>query len=91
MMAFRENPHQTIPAKARDKRDVSDRRNQGIAQFDAVHVSRKDNKMLPGFPDGITYESEPANRYQRWIRQGMGDNDLHGHYTKRFGPKLVEA
>lgn len=85
------NPHQTIPEKPRDKREVSNRRNRGIAQMDAVHGSRSEERDLPGFPSGIPYRSEPTNRYQRWIRQGMDDNDLQGHYTKRFGPKLVEA
>ena len=68
----------------------------GIVQHDAVLVTRDDGCVLPGFPAGVAYESEPTNRYQRWIRQGMHGADgkeknVSGHYTKRFGPKLVEA
>ena len=67
----------------------------GIAQFDA-DLETHNKKGLPGFPDGVQYQGGATNRYQRWIRQGMHAEDgmerhVFGHYTKRFGPKLVEA
>ncbi|RDB21087.1 DNA (cytosine-5)-methyltransferase 1A [Hypsizygus marmoreus] len=85
------NPHKIIPAKPHDKREAKRRLNDlGIPQFDAV--LEKSQTTLPGFPDGAAYAKEPRNRYQRWLRSQMDeDMEVEGHYTRRFGSKLVEA
>jgi DNA (cytosine-5)-methyltransferase 1 len=94
-ISLRKNPHEIIPAKSADKEEAHRRLSGNILQVEAV--SEKGNAYtLPGFFGGVDYKTEPMNRYQRWIRSGMGDRNgkeqqVNGHYTKRFGAKLVEA
>lgn len=90
-MARRINPHDVIPVKAQDRREATKRQYSGIAQHDAV-CEKQSAKALPGFPKGGAYKTEPRNRYQKWLRQEMAEGrKVEGHYTKKFGPKLVEA
>ncbi|KAG6814585.1 hypothetical protein H0H92_000114 [Tricholoma furcatifolium] len=58
---------------------------------------------LPGFPEGAKYATRPQNRYQMWLRgkgpmdkgkgkgKGKREEIVHGHYTRHFGERLVEA
>lgn len=64
----------------------------GIPQFNAVHSgSQNELDSYPGYPYGTEYKTGPQNRFQMWMRKGMGDNKLQGHYTKRFSLRAVEA
>ncbi|KAG5636823.1 hypothetical protein H0H81_006739 [Sphagnurus paluster] len=87
------NPHKIIPIKDRDRQERKKRVQEGISQFSAVAEPKMAN--LPGFPEGVEYESEPLNRYQQWLRRGKdGEPDatvVQAHYTQTFGSRVVEA
>lgn len=94
-MFYRINPHLIIPARPRDRLEAKRRRDDlGIAQFDAdKSVGRKEFENLPGFPLGVVYAKEPQNRYQKWLRRGMGglSTKVTAHYTTHWKPKIIEA
>lgn len=51
---------------------------------------------LPGFPNGAAYCVQPQNRFQKWVRRDMEDEDgeeaeVSGQYTTRFNGRVVEA
>jgi len=70
-----------------------------IPQFNAVLLQGNKGTIFsnPGFPEGIPYMSGPQNRYQKWLRQGMVDEEtdtdceVQDHFTGRFSAFLVEA
>ncbi|KAG5354089.1 hypothetical protein C0989_009787 [Termitomyces sp. Mn162] len=83
------SPHKILPCTSKDKQAVRLRIEQGIPQFTATQAARM---PLPGFPEGTEYLTEPQNRYQKWLRRGMGEDEVvEGHYTKFFTPSVVEA
>ncbi|KAF9013919.1 S-adenosyl-L-methionine-dependent methyltransferase [Cyathus striatus] len=89
------SPHCYIPATDDDKREVIDRARRGIPPFNAV-AGVPGETMQPGYVYGAEYATPPQNSYQRWIRQGMWDENgnaklVHGHYTRMFKDKIIEA
>jgi hypothetical protein len=83
--------------KASSRKD-NQRLKTPIPQFNAVLLGNKGTIFSnPGFPEGIPYMSGPQNRYQKWLRQGMVDEetdterDVQDHFTGRFGAFVVEA
>jgi len=89
----RKNPHNIIPATALDKAELKNRMNVlHIPQFDAEIGKEQDQDeetLYPGYPKAVAYTREPQNRYQRWLREGTGD-EVEGHYTRRFGAAIIE-
>ncbi|TFK42486.1 S-adenosyl-L-methionine-dependent methyltransferase [Crucibulum laeve] len=87
------NPHAIFPATEESKAEVVEREALGIRQFHAAGAARTERT---GFTRGEPYAMPPQNRYQRWLRQGMIDDDgeegkVRGHYTKKFVSHIVEA
>jgi hypothetical protein len=63
-----------------------------------VQRGEQEFENLPGFPLGVEYLKEPQNRYQKWLRRGMTQDDkdenkklITGHYTRRWSNKVIEA
>ena len=77
-------------AKPKDRVEARKRQEQGILQVDAMLKStRTDN---PGYPQGAPYATPPQNRYLKWLRQGMNEDELvTGHYTRRFAANTIET
>lgn len=90
---YRINPHEIIPENARDRKEANRRLEEtGIPRFDAVSHPDKTFMELPGYPGGSPYPMPPQNRYQKWLREGMDEDDfVLGQYTTRFRPRIVEA
>ncbi|KAF4614568.1 hypothetical protein D9613_003147 [Agrocybe pediades] len=90
-----ENPHEIIKATPSDLKESRKRRQEkGIAHFEATRLGRglDDFNELPGFPEGAPYPMQPQNRYQKWLRRNMDEDDLvSGQYTTVMGSKVVEA
>lgn len=81
-----------LPAKTKDKAEAKKRQEQGILQFDAVFESRAFRTDNPGYPQGALYATPPQNRYQKWLRQGIDEDELvMGHYTRRFAANVIET
>jgi DNA (cytosine-5)-methyltransferase 1 len=88
----RKNPHFVLPAKPKDKAEAKKRRARGILQVDAASESKASWTDNPGYPQGAPYATPPQNRYQRWLRKGMDEDEpVIGHYTRRFVANLIEA
>lgn len=92
------NPHQVIPRTSSQK-DKRRSLKTPIPQFDAVLLQGNKGTIFsnPGFPEGVPYMSGPQNRYQKWLRQGMVDeesdteSEVQDHFTSRFSAFLIEA
>ena len=88
------NPHQIVSQTSEDRKECKKRLNEWhIPVFNAFSKQPgRHLNNLPGFPEGAEYGIVPQNRYQRWLRQGMEEDDLvTAHYTDRFPSKSVEA
>ncbi|KAF8163400.1 S-adenosyl-L-methionine-dependent methyltransferase [Crassisporium funariophilum] len=86
------NPHAILPEKARHREEVRQRLGAGIAQIDAVSGSKVLEQDNPGFVHGAPYPLPPQNRYQKWLRRGMDDDEeVTGQYTTRFASRTIEA
>ena len=92
------NPHQVIPKSSFRKHNRRSLETP-IPQFNAVLLQGNKGTIFsnPGFPEGVPYMSGPQNRYQKWLRQGMVDeetdteSEVQDHFTGRFSAFLVEA
>lgn len=81
-----------LPAKAKDRAEAKKRQEQGILQIDAAFEARSSQPNNPGYSHGAPYATPPQNRYQKWLRQGMGEDELvTGHYTRRFSARVIET
>jgi hypothetical protein len=63
-----------------------------IPQFNAViegGYEQDANTLFPGYPKAVAYACKPRNRYQKWMREKMGD-EVEGHYTRRFCEAIIE-
>jgi DNA (cytosine-5)-methyltransferase 1 len=81
-----------LSAKTKDKVEAKKRQEQGILQVDAVFEPRSFRTDNPGYPQGAPYATPPQNRYLKWLRQGMNEDELvTGHYTRRFAAHTIET
>ena len=83
-----------VPAKPKDRVEAKKRQKQGILQADAVFEpkSSRTDSDNPGYPQGAPYATPPQNRYLKWLRQGMNEDELvTGHYTRRFAANTIET
>lgn len=81
-----------LPAKAKDRMEAKRRQERGILQVSAAFEPRSSQTDNPGYPRGAPYATPPQNRYQKWLRQGMDEDEpVMGHYTKRFAAHIIET
>lgn len=80
-----------VSAKTKDKVEAKKRQEQGILQIGAVFEPRSFQADNPGYPHGAPYATPPQNRYQKWLRQGMEEDLLTGHYTRRYAAHIIET
>ena len=81
-----------ISAKTKDRVEAKKRQEQGILQVGAVFEPKSSQTDNPGYPQGTPYATLPQNRYQKWLRQGMSEDELvTGHYTRRFAANVIET
>ncbi|KAF8965236.1 S-adenosyl-L-methionine-dependent methyltransferase [Flammula alnicola] len=88
------NPHKIIAATKHDRRKAKERlEDLEIPSFNAELGSGDGSfSSLPGFPEGASYMMEPQNRFQKWVRQEMEDDEeITGQYTTRFSSRIIEA
>ena len=81
-----------LSAKTKDRVEAKKRQEQGILQVDASFEPRSSRTDNPGYPQGAPYATPPQNRYLKWVRQGMNEDELvTGHYTRRFAANVIET
>jgi DNA (cytosine-5)-methyltransferase 1 len=81
-----------LPAKTKNKVEVKRRQEQGILQISAAFEPGSHQADNPGFPHGAPYATPPQNRYQKWLRQELDEDELvTGHYTRRYAAHVVET
>lgn len=70
----------------RDERELHERIQSGISQFDAISQG---SFHQPGYPKPTPYLTPPLNEYQAWMRKGTKSKVMY-HYTAKFSVKIVE-
>ncbi|KAF8201752.1 C5-DNA-methyltransferase [Pholiota molesta] len=94
------NPHHIISSTKQTRLEDKHRRNAlGIPSFPASFGEDKKNILwdaLPGFPNGAAYFVQAQNRFQKWVRRDMRDEngeeaEVSGQYTTKFNGRVIEA
>ena len=81
-----------LSEKTKDRVETKKRQEQGILQVCAMFEPKSSRTDNPGYPQGAPYATPPQNRYQKWLRQGMSEDELvTGHYTRRFAANIIET